>query len=150
VEILKKPFKGKFGGGPGKDLKDALDGKLKLSDEARKHFKAGRIEQAMSAHWEDLILRKVGGKKNVMMNGREIDVVTDTALIQAKRSTQALDKPANWLRSKSKKLQVTETIRMAKEQGKKAEFWFKYGVHPKVRKFVEDAGGIVIEGLGVN
>ena len=29
-----------------------------------------------------------------------------------------------------------------------AEYWFKYGVHPEVRKYIESKGIKVIEGLG--
>jgi hypothetical protein len=40
------------------------------------------------------------------------------------------------------------TIRMAQDSGRRAEFWFNYGVHPMVKTYIEDRGGKVIIGLG--
>ncbi|MGU9778707.1 restriction endonuclease fold toxin [Salmonella enterica] len=57
------------------------------------------------------------------------------------------DNPKNFL-SKSTRTQIKKTIELAKEQGKEAQFWFKYGVSDKVRDYIETKGGKVIIGLG--
>ncbi|MCV6070164.1 hypothetical protein OFP26_31805, partial [Escherichia coli] len=44
--------------------------------------------------------------------------------------------------------QIKKTIELAEEQGKEAQFWFKYGVSPKVREYIESKGGKVILGMG--
>ncbi|WP_410974586.1 restriction endonuclease fold toxin [Escherichia coli] len=57
------------------------------------------------------------------------------------------DNPKNFL-SKSTRTQIKKTIELAEEQGKEAQFWFKYGVSPKVREYIESKGGKVILGMG--
>jgi len=54
-----------------------------------------------------------------IIEGREIDSVTDDALIQAKDFQAATNKPHNFLNKKTRD-QIKETIRLAKEQGKRA------------------------------
>lgn len=82
-----------------------------------------------------------------MIQGREYDIVTDTKLIQAKRSYSAINKPDNFLKGSTRK-QIKETARVAKELGLEPEYWFKYGVHPKVKDYIESKGIKVIIGLG--
>lgn len=77
----------------------------------------------------------------------EIDVVTSDALIQAKRGLSALEKPKNFLNQKNR-AQIKRTVKLANEQNKTAQFYFKYGVHPQVRSYIVDKGGIVKTGLG--
>jgi plasmid maintenance system antidote protein VapI len=72
-----------------------------------------------------------------------IDSVTDDALIQAKDSFTATHKPHNFLNKKTRS-QIKETIRLAKELGKRAEFWFKQEPSMDVRQYIEDKEGIVI------
>ncbi|MCA1992260.1 MAG: hypothetical protein LDL41_09495 [Coleofasciculus sp. S288] len=69
--------------------------------------------------------------------------VTDEALIQAKDSETATNKPHNFLNKKTRS-QIKETIRLAKEMDKRAEFWFKKEPHPDVRRYIEDKEGIII------
>ncbi len=84
---------------------------------------------------------------NQIINGREYDAVTEDAIIQVKRTYSAVDKPKNFL-NKSTRTQIKETINLSGQQEKRAEFWFKYGVHPDVRSYIEQKGGLVITGLG--
>lgn len=78
-----------------------------------------------------------------MIEGREFDSVTDNALIQAKDSETATNKPHNFLNKKIRS-QIKETIRLAKKLGKRAEFWFKQEPHPDLRRYIEDKEGIII------
>ncbi len=124
---------------------------MKLSDKARDLYRQGKTREALDVHYEDLVGGKLGGKvgQEFSNNGKiwEIDVVTDSSLIQVKRSYTALNKPKNFL-SKSTRSQIKNTIDLANKQGKSPEFWFKYGVHPTVRKYITDKGGVVRTGLG--
>lgn len=81
-----------------------------------------------------------------IINGREIDVVTDTALIQVKRTYSAIEKPNNFLDMATRN-QIKAAIENAVEQGKRAEYLFEYGFSSKVSKYIEDKGGIVKVGL---
>lgn len=119
---------------------------LRLSDEARELHRAGKTREALDVHYEDLVRKKTGGTSEII-NGRQIDSVTNDALIEAKRVHTAIKKPKNFL-SKSKRKQIKELVKSANESGKKAEVWFKYGVSPQVRKWIEKHGGIVKTGLG--
>jgi len=47
-----------------------------------------------------------------------------------------------------KRSQIKNTIDIAHNQEKRAEFWFKYGVHDDVERYIESKGGIVRVGLG--
>ncbi|WP_304413457.1 restriction endonuclease fold toxin [Chromobacterium sp. LK1] len=58
-----------------------------------------------------------------------------------------MDKPVDFL-SKSTRNQIKATIDMANQQGKAAEFWFKYGARPKVRSYIETKGGVVRVEMG--
>lgn len=97
-------------------------------------------------HYEDLVRGKTAGHSGEIQ-GREVDVVLEAALIQTKRSYAALDKPHNFLNANIRR-QMRATISMARDSGRRAEFWFKYGVHPMVRTYIEERGGTVIIGLG--
>lgn len=117
-----------------------------MSDKVRELYSKGKYREALDVHYEDLVRGRTGGMSQII-NGREIDVVTDTALIQVKRTYSAIEKPNNFL-NKATRNQIKATIEIAVEQGKRAEFWFKYGVSSEVRKYIEDKGGIVKVGLG--
>lgn len=119
---------------------------IKMSDNARELYSKGKFREALDVHYEDLVRGRAGGVSQII-NGREIDVVTEAALIQVKRTYSAIEKPNNFL-NKATRNQIKATIEIAVEQGKRAEFWFKYGVSSKVRKYIEDKGGIVKVGLG--
>ena len=137
-----KPGKAKVS----EDFSDSYEKKLALSDSARQLYQNAKYREALDIHYEDLIRRKTGGSSKII-NGREIDAVTDDALIQAKRTISAIDKPKNFLNQKNRK-QIKATIEAANQQGKRAEFWFKYGVHSQVKSYIESKGGIVKTGLG--
>ena len=124
----------------------APDSGLKLSSKASELYKRGKVRETLDVHYEDLVRRRTGGASQVI-NGREIDAVTGDALIQVKRSWSAIGRPRNFL-GKSTRNQIKATISLAQEQGKRAEFWFKYGVHPEVRSYIESHGGIVRLGVG--
>ncbi|MCF2990430.1 polymorphic toxin MafB class 1 [Neisseria gonorrhoeae] len=128
------------------DFADSYKKKLALSDSARQLYQNAKYREALDIHYEDLIRRKTDGTSK-LVNGREIDAVTNDALIQAKRTISAIDKPKNFLNQKNRK-QIKATIEAANQQGKRAEFWFKYGVHSQVKSYIESKGGIVKTGLG--
>lgn len=109
-------------------------------------YHQGKIGEALDVHYEDLVRGKTAGQSGAV-EGREIDVILDEALIQTKRSYAALDKPRNFLNANIRR-QIKVTIQMARDRGKRAEFWFKYGVHPVVKQYIEGRGGTVILGLG--
>lgn len=88
-------------------------------------------------------VRVFTGGQSQIIEGREIDSVTEEALIQAKDSETAKNKPHNFL-SKKTRSQIKETIRLAKNLGKRPEFWFKQQPHPDVCRYIEDKEGIVI------
>lgn len=52
-------------------------------------------------------------------------------------SESAINKPHNFLNKKTRN-QIKETIRIAQELEKRAEFWFKNNPHIDVRKYIED------------
>jgi len=85
---------------------------------------------------------KAGGQSKII-DDKEIDSVTDNALIQAKDSKSAINKPKNFLNKKTR-TQIKNTIKMAIERNKNAEFWFKKEPHPDVRQYIEGKGGKVI------
>ena len=120
--------------------------KISLSDKARDLFRQGKVREALDVHYEDLVRRKLGGISQEIA-GREYDVVTDKIIAQVKRTYSYIDNPKNFL-SKSTRTQIKKTIELAEEQGKEAQFWFKYGVSPKVREYIESKGGKVILGMG--
>ncbi|ENQ7963126.1 type IV secretion protein Rhs, partial [Escherichia coli] len=120
--------------------------KISLSDKARDLFRQGKVREALDVHYEDLVRRKLGGISQEIA-GREYDVVTDKIIAQVKRTYSSIDNPKNFL-SKSTRTQIKKTIELAEEQGKEAQFWFKYGVSPKVREYIESKGGEVILGMG--
>ncbi len=124
--------------------------KLKLSDKARALYRRGKYSEAMDVHYEDLVRNVTGGKSmDVENNGiiREINSVTDTEVIQAKRSITAINKPKNFL-SKSTRNQIKATVEYANQVGKTPEYWFKYGVSKEVQDYLESKGIRVIIGLG--
>ncbi len=88
-------------------------------------------------------VRECKGGQSQIIEGREIDSVTEEALIQAKDSETATNKPHNFLNKKTRS-QIKETIRLAKNLGKRAEFWFKQAPHPDVRRYIEEKEGIVV------
>ena len=99
------------------------------------------IDQA-GRPFEKQVQEATGGKPEII-EGREIDSVTDEALIQAKDTETAATKPHNFLNKKTR-AQIKETSRLARERLKRAEFWFKSEPHPIIRKYIEDKGGIVV------
>ncbi|OKJ08990.1 hypothetical protein AMK20_22770 [Streptomyces sp. TSRI0261] len=119
---------------------------MKASDHVRGLVAQGKIRQAADFHYEDMVRARTGGRSQTI-NGREVDAVTSDALIQAKRSWAAIEKPKNFL-SKSGRAQIKATLSSAEELGKRAEWWFKYGVHRDVRSYIEGKGGIVRIGFG--
>ncbi len=81
------------------DFADSYKKKLALSDSARQLYQNAKYREALDIHYEDLIRRKTDGSSK-FINGREIDAVTNDALIQAKRTISAIDKPKNFLNQK--------------------------------------------------
>ncbi len=77
-----------------------------------------------------------------MIDGREIDSVTNEALIQAKDSSSVMDKPHNFLNKKTR-AQIKETVRSAAKRGKLTEYWFRQTPHPDVRDYIERHGGVI-------
>jgi hypothetical protein len=112
----------------------------KLTLQNRK--KSGKQHGEAGKPYEEAVREKTFGKSEVI-NGREIDSVTNDVLIQAKDSESAVNKPHNFLNKKTR-TQIKETINMAKQKNKSAEFWFKKDPHPEVKKYIEDKGGKVV------
>lgn len=131
---------------PERASSQASNTRPRLSDKARDLHRQGKAREALDTHYEDLVRSRTGGVSEDVA-GREVDAVSDDALIQAKRSYSAVDKPRNFL-SKAGRAQIKRTIEEANQAGKRAEFWFKYGVSPDVRAYIEGKGGIVRTGLG--
>lgn len=104
--------------------------------------KFGYWAEQPGKQYEQDVQEFTGGTSQII-EGREIDSVTDEALIQAKDSETATTKPHNFLNKKTR-TQIKETIRLAKELGNRAEFWFKQEPHPNVRQYIEDKEGIII------
>ncbi|WP_019635402.1 restriction endonuclease fold toxin [Paenibacillus fonticola] len=124
--------------------------KLELSDKARELMQKGHYSQAMDRHYEDMVRKKTGGKEMIYGEKgreRELDSVTKDAVIETKRSMSAVTKPDNFMNKKMKQ-QLKATIQYAEEHGLRVEYWFKYGVHPKIRKYLEEKGVIVKTGMG--
>jgi hypothetical protein len=90
----------------------------------------------------EIEVQQFTGGKSQIIQGREIDAVTKSALIQAKDSITAITKPHNFLNKKVRS-QIKITIELAQELNKRAEFWFKQEPHPDVRIYIENKGGIV-------
>ncbi len=120
--------------------------KLQLSEKVRKLYQQGKYREAMDFHYEDLIIRKTQGKAQII-DGYEYNAVTDDAIIQAKRTISAINKPHNFLNKKTKN-QIKRTIELANSVGKEPQFWFKYGISLKVKDYIKGKGGKVITGLG--
>ncbi|WP_186323607.1 WXG100 family type VII secretion target [Paenibacillus xylanexedens] len=124
--------------------------KTVLSDKAEALKAKGQYSQALDVHYEDMIRKKTGGKEVIYGEKgkeRELDSVTSEAVIEAKRSMSAINKPDNFLNKKMKK-QLQATMLYAEENGLRVEYWFKYGVHPKIQKYLENKGVIVKTGMG--
>ncbi|MET9108559.1 restriction endonuclease fold toxin, partial [Streptomyces zhihengii] len=121
-------------------------GGMKASQKVKDLMAKGKVRDAADVHYEDQVRARTGGT-SVEINGREIDAVTDEALIQVKRTWTAVNRPKNFL-SKSTRKQIKATLEAADERGMRAEFWFKYGVHDDVRSYIENKGGIVRLGFG--
>lgn len=127
-----------------------VEDKLKLSDKARELMQKGHYSQAMDRHYEDMVRKKTGGKEVIYGEKgreRELDSVTKDAVIETKRSMSAVTKPDNFMNKKMKQ-QLKATIQYAEEHGLKVEYWFKYGVHPKISKYLQEKGVIVKTGMG--
>jgi hypothetical protein len=135
-----------------KSGKNASNSGLQLSPRAKSFYDKGKFSQALDAHYEDLVGRVVKGSvgQEFTHAGKifEIDVVTADKLIQVKRSLGAADR-ANFFSGKAFKNQLRATLAIAKREGKTVEYWFKYGVHPSVRAYLEGKGVIVKIGLGI-
>ncbi len=134
---------------PGSGSAKGAEG-LKLSDQARSLFRQGKTREALDVHYEDLVRRHTGGASGyVGPPGAqfEVDSITPDALIQAKRVWTAIDKPKNFL-NKATRTQIKSTIREATNSGRRAEFWFKYGLDRDVRSYIESHGGLVRTGMG--
>lgn len=90
----------------------------------------------------EIEVQQFTGGTSQIIEGREIDAVTDSALIQAKDSITAMIKPHNFLNKKVRS-QIKLTIELAEKLNKRAEFWFKQKPHFEVRIYIENKGGIV-------
>lgn len=127
-----------------------VENKLKLSDKTRELMQKGHYSQAMDRHYEDIVRKKTDGKEVIYGEKgreRELDSVTKDAVIETKRSMSAVTKPDNFMNKKMKQ-QLKATIQYAEEHGLRVEYWFKYGVHPRIKKYLEEKGVIVKTGMG--
>jgi len=107
-----------------------------------KQKKSGKQQGEAGKAYEQAVQEKTGGKSKII-DGREIDSVTHDALIQVKDSESAVNNPHNFLNKKTR-AQIKETVNMAKQQHKRAEFWFKKAPHWQVKQYIEDKGGKVV------
>ena len=115
-----------------------------LSDTVANLWQKGQQRQALDFHYEDLVRQKTGGTSK-FIGIYEIDVVTNEALIQCKRSVIANTNPRQFIKDARK--QINRTIEFAKERNLRAEFWFASSAAPSVIKYIEDRGGIFKSGL---
>ncbi|HDN26907.1 MAG TPA: hypothetical protein ENG03_07405 [Thioploca sp.] len=104
--------------------------------------KSGKEHGEVGKQYEVDVREKTGGQSEII-DDKEIDSVTDEALIQAKDSNSAIYKPQNFLNKKTRN-QIKNTIKMAAERNKHAEFWFKKEPHPDILQYIEEKGGKVI------
>ncbi|RKZ39114.1 MAG: hypothetical protein DRQ49_12445 [Gammaproteobacteria bacterium] len=104
--------------------------------------KSGKEHGEAGKQYEEDVREKTGGISEVI-NKKEIDSVTNEALIQAKDSESAIKKPKNFLNKKNR-TQIKETIKMAKDRSKTAEFWFKYAPHSDIQQYIEEKGGKLV------
>lgn len=88
-------------------------------------------------------VREFTRAESQILEGREFDSVTDEALIQAKNSQSAVQRPHNFL-GKRTRPQIKETIRMAQNLGRRPEFWFKQEPYIKAKAYIEDKQGIIV------
>lgn len=131
-------------------------------------FKKTKLSKAIDAHFEDLVRKKTDGKEVIIFTNEQgkilsvrnfvrcmketnssfqIDVLTSDALIEAKRSLSAVEKPKNFL-NKRQKGKCRLQMNLARQLGVRAEFWFKYGADIKIKNWIKKEGGIVKIGLG--
>jgi hypothetical protein len=132
-------------------LKHGLQGTLKAHQVGR-HFwlsqtsdsggDSGSSNRLSDDEYEEAVRSATGGKSEYV-DGREIDSVTNNALIQAKNNPSAVNKPDNFL-SGNRKRQIKNTIQSAGTRGLRAEFWFPQEPHSKIRQYIENKGGIVV------
>lgn len=115
-----------------------------LSDKTRQLWHRGKIDLALSLHYEDLVRQKTGAKSG-FIGIYEIDGITENALIQCKRSLSARNNPKQFI--KNSRVQIKRTILFAKQQNKSAEFWFEGGAALEVQRYIENHGGIYIADL---
>lgn len=115
-----------------------------MSKQVEKLWEKGHIKQAFDIHYEDCV-RKITGGESGFIGVYEIDVITKGRLIQCKRSLAARDNPKQFI--KNNRQQIKRTIQFAKEQRKRAEFWFKGGAAEEVQRYIENYGGIYKEDL---
>ncbi|EDN70774.1 MafB-related protein [Beggiatoa sp. PS] len=104
--------------------------------------KSGKELGEAGKQYEMDVREKTGGQSEILEE-KEIDSVTENALIQAKDSQSAIHKPKNFLNKKTRN-QIKTTIKMAQQQHKSAEFWFKLEPHQEVQQYIEQHGGKVI------
>lgn len=106
---------------------------------------SGRVHGEAGKEWEEILRQRVGGESRQIAE-REIDVVTDTELIQAKDSTSAAESPGNFLNGRTRK-QIKRTVELAREEGKQPVYWFRNEPHPEVKKYIESKGATVRAGI---
>jgi len=104
--------------------------------------KSGKELGKAGKQYEMDVREKTGGQSEIL-DGKEIDSVTENALIQAKDSQSAINKPKNFLNKKTRN-QIKTTIKMAQQQHKNAEFWFKQAPHQEVQEYIKQHAGKII------
>lgn len=115
-----------------------------LSKEATNLWTKGRVTHALNIHYEDLVRQKTGGSRQ-FIGPYEIDAITKNALIQCKCSQNASTNPKQFINDNRK--QINRTLMFAKQQQKRAEFWFDLHPSDKVINYIEKKGGYVKVGL---
>jgi hypothetical protein len=114
------------------------------SDSGRPKKRSGKEISEAGKEYEEQVRQVTGGKSEII-DGAEVDSVTDKALIQAKDINPG--KPENFLKGATKR-QIKRTIQSADKRGLRAEFWFKKEPFPEIRQYIETRGGVVVVGLG--
>jgi hypothetical protein len=109
--------------------------------------RSGRAHGAAGQQWEEEVRRMSSGSEEVLPDGRQIDAVNASELIQAKDSQSATHSPHNFLSSRVRR-QAKLTAQLAEQQQKRAVFWFKQEPHPEVRRYLEQRGISVRVGGG--
>lgn len=102
------------------------------------------MRQAAAHHYEDFV-RHLTGTKTIPkeVHGYELDGVNDHLLVEVKTGGLKNEKP-NYKGKRS----MRRKIAFAQREGLELQYWFRDGVNPKLRAYLEKKGIVVKVGGG--